>query len=223
MRRIILTASGGPFRGRNREDLKQVTPENALNHPTWSMGSKITIDSATLMNKGFELIEAHWLFDCPMDNLDIMVHPQSIVHSMVEFNDGSFIAQLGSHDMRLPIQYALTYPDRPEGPANRLGLADLARLEFEPPDLETFPLINLARESVARGTTYPTVLSAADTVAVQAFLNGQITFLDIAAVINATLDGHVPDNTNIDIESILAADRWATTFATSVVSDLAST
>lgn len=208
--RLILTASGGPFRGWTRDQLHAVTPDQALQHPTWDMGSKITIDSATLMNKGLELIEAHWLFDCPLDRIDVIVHPQSIVHSFVEYVDGSLLAQLGSHDMRLPIQYALTYPERLAGPQQALSIQQLAQLVFEPPDVTAFPLLVIAREAAQLGSTYPTVLSAADTVAVEAFLSGRISFTGIDTLISAVLDAHVPPEGDLSLEAIAEADGWAT-------------
>jgi 1-deoxy-D-xylulose-5-phosphate reductoisomerase len=213
VRRLVLTASGGPFRGWNRDQLSTVTPADALRHPTWDMGAKITIDSATLMNKGLEVIEAHWLFDCPLDQIDVVVHPQSLVHSCVEFVDGSLLAQIASHDMRVPIQYALTFPERVSGPGSRLNILELGRLDFERPDHATFPLLNLAREAARRGSTYPTVLSATDAVAVHAFLQGRIAFTAISDVIRDVLDSHVPQGGTLDVESILAADRWAASTA----------
>jgi 1-deoxy-D-xylulose-5-phosphate reductoisomerase len=213
VQRLVLTASGGPFRGWTRDQMRAVRPEDALRHPTWHMGTKVTIDSATMMNKGLELIEAHWLFDCPFDMIDIVVHPQSIVHSLVEFHDGALIAQLGSHDMRLPIQYALTYPERPPGNALRLDLLVLGRLDFEAPDLTNFPLVGLARDAGVRGQTYPTVLSTADEVAVQAFAEGHIPFLGIADVVEAALAHHSPTSGVLTLEAINEADTWARRFA----------
>jgi 1-deoxy-D-xylulose-5-phosphate reductoisomerase len=215
--RLVLTASGGPFRGWSIEQLSTVTPESALKHPTWNMGAKITIDSATLMNKGLEMIEARWLFDCPLDRIEVVVHPQSLVHSLVEFVDGSTLAQLASHDMRLPIQYALTYPERIPGPSNRLRATNLIRLDFEEPDLEAFPLLSIARQAGMSGTTYPTVLSAADTVAVEAFLAGKITFVDIANVVRVVLDAHQPASVPLTLDAIADADRWAEHAATTEI------
>jgi 1-deoxy-D-xylulose-5-phosphate reductoisomerase len=203
--RLVLTASGGPFRGWSAERLRAVRPADALRHPNWEMGSKITIDSATLMNKGLELLEAAWLFDCPLAAVDVVVHPQSIVHSLVEFRDGSLLAQLGSHDMRLPIQLALTYPERLPGPARRLSLLDVARLDFEAPDPDAFPLLRIARQAGELGGLYPTVLSAADEVAVDAFLSGAVAFTDIAAVVHDALDCHVPDGQQVTLETIHGA------------------
>ena len=207
--RLILTASGGPFRGWSQDELSTVTPETALKHPTWSMGAKITIDSATLMNKGLEMIEARWLFDCPLERIDVVVHPQSLVHSLVEYVDGSTLAQLASHDMRLPIQYALTYPERLSGPAQQLRATDLVRLDFEPPDLDAFPLLRLSRQAGLSGMTYPTVLSTADTVAVGAFLSGRLSFPDIAEVVGRVLDAHQPSTEPLTLDAIANADQWA--------------
>ena len=206
--RLILTASGGPFRHLSQEALSQVTPKQALDHPTWRMGPKVTIDSATMMNKGFEVIEAHWLFDVPFDDIEIVIHPQSIVHSMVEFVDGSIKAQLSPPDMRLPIQYALFYPERPPSKLPRLDFSSLGALAFETPDLERFPCLKLALEAGRKGGTYPAVLSAADEVAVELFLEKRIGFLDIAKLVEEALEEHrsIP---NPSLEDILAADAWA--------------
>ena len=208
VRRLLLTASGGPFRGWSAEQLRTAQPADALKHPNWDMGSKVTIDSATLMNKGLELLEAAWLFDCPLDAVDVVVHPQSIVHSLVEFRDGALLAQLGSHDMRLPIQLALTYPERPSGPAKRLSLLDVARLDFEAPDPGAFPLLRLARQAGESGGTFPTVLSTADELAVDAYLNGAIAFTDIAALVHDALDAHQPTSAPLTLDAIAAADGW---------------
>jgi len=185
--RLVLTASGGPFRGRGREELEAVTREEALAHPTWDMGGKITIDSATLMNKGLELIEAHHLFGVPYDRIDVVVHPQSIVHSLVHLNDGASLAHLGYPDMRVPISYALHHPERADVPLRSLDLAELGSLTFEAPDEDTFACLRLAREAAATGGTAPCVLNAANEVAVHAFLSAEIGFLDIASVIERTL------------------------------------
>ena len=182
VRRLILTASGGPFRCASRDDMAAVRPAEALRHPNWDMGAKITIDSATMMNKGLELIEAHHLFDMPADGIDILVHPQSIVHSMVEYADGSVLAQLGTPDMRTPIAVALAWPERLSVAGARLDLAVVARLDFEPPDPERFPALALARTALERGGTEPAVLSAANEVAVAAFLSERIGFLQIADI-----------------------------------------
>ena len=184
--RLILTASGGPFRG--RADLTGITPDEALAHPTWEMGGRITIDSATLMNKGLEVIEAHHLFGLPYDRIDVVVHPQSTVHSLIELNDGAQLAHLGVPDMRVPISYALHHPERADVAVPRLDLAAVGRLDFEPPDLETFPCLRLAREAAAAGGTAPCVLNAADEVAVAAFLEGRLGFAAIPAVIANALD-----------------------------------
>jgi 1-deoxy-D-xylulose-5-phosphate reductoisomerase len=186
--RLVLTASGGPFRGRARHELASVTPEEALAHPTWDMGGKITIDSATLMNKGLELIEAHHLFGVSYDRIDVVVHPQSIVHALVHLNDGAALAHLGHPDMRVPISYALHYPDRADVPVETLDLAAVGRLSFEEPDAETFACLRLAREAAAAGGTAPCVLNAANEVAVHAFLAGRLRFTAIAEVIERALE-----------------------------------
>ncbi len=206
--RIVLTASGGPFHTTPTEQLRAMTAADALKHPTWNMGSKITIDSATLMNKGLETIEAHWLFDTPYEQIDVVVNPQSIVHSYIEYADGSLIAQLGPADMRLPIQYALSYPERWPNPFRRADLPAIAHLDFATPDLTRFPSLRIAREAGIAGNTYPTVLSAADEVAVERFLRGEIGFLDIPTLAQRALDAHTPDGP-LTLESIQAADRWA--------------
>lgn len=220
VRRLILTGSGGPFRGWSRSDLAKVTPGDALKHPNWAMGSKITIDSATLMNKGLEIIEARWLFDCEFDAIDVVIHPEQIVHSLVEFHDRALVAQLGSLDMRLPIQYALTYPDRVEGPAEPIDLVSLGKFTFQEPDTEAFPLLSLARQAGKHASTYPTVLSAADSVAVQAFLDNRIGFLDIASVVEAVMNLHLPATGELTLETIHEADRWATRAAATAVARL---
>jgi 1-deoxy-D-xylulose-5-phosphate reductoisomerase len=208
LKRLILTASGGPFRNASREEIEQATPAQALNHPTWRMGAKITIDSATLMNKGLEVIEAHWLFDCSADEIDIVVHPQSVVHSMVELVDGSIIAQLGVTDMRHAIQYALTYPDRRTSQLPPLDLASLSKLEFFQPDLEKFPCLNLAYRALRTGGTLPAVLNAANEVAVAAFLEEKIRFGDISRLIESACDAHEVGAAS-NLETVLSADRWA--------------
>ena len=207
--RLFITASGGPFRKRPLEELAHVTPAEALRHPTWDMGNKITIDSSTLMNKGFEVIEAHWLFRVPWEQLEVVVHPQSIIHSMVEFNDGSVKAQLGWPDMRVPIQYAMFYPRRPNNP--RVEAFDPVRsgpLTFEPLDEARYPCFTLALEAGRKGGTYPAVLSAADEVAVQRFLGGEIRFSSIHGVVAAVLDRHEA-SANPTTEELLVADAWA--------------
>ncbi len=209
IRRILLTASGGAFRDFDRDQLAAVTPEQALNHPTWNMGAKITVDSASLMNKGMETIEAMWLFDVPMEKVEVVLHRESIVHSLVEFSDGSVKAQLGLPDMRLPIQCALAYPERmPVPPAPPLDLAAIGTLHFGAPDLSRFPCLSLAMEAGRRGGTYPAVMAAADEVAVTRFLAREAGFLDIPMIIEETLEKHegTPDP---DIETVIAADAWA--------------
>jgi 1-deoxy-D-xylulose-5-phosphate reductoisomerase len=185
--RIILTASGGPFRTASAETINAATPAQAIAHPNWSMGEKISVDSATLMNKGLELIEAHYLFGLPSERIEIVIHPQSVIHSMVEFVDGSVLAQLGSPDMRIPIAYALAWPERLETPAQRLDLAAVGRLDFEEPDLERFPALRLAREALERSGAAPIVLNAANEVAVASFLEGAIRFADIARIVEEAL------------------------------------
>ena len=203
--RIVLTASGGPFRGRTAEELASVTVDEALAHPTWSMGPKITVDSSTLMNKGLEVIEAHELFDVPYDDIEVVVHPQSIVHSMAEFTDGATIAQLSMPDMRLPIAYALAYPDRATVPFGRVDWTATTRLDFEPPDRSTFACLDLAYEAGRSGGTAPAWLSAANEVAVDAFLGGRIGWIAISQVLSASLerwDGEPADS----LEAVLDAD-----------------
>lgn len=208
LKRLILTASGGPFRNASKQEIEQATPAQALNHPTWRMGAKITIDSATLMNKGLEVIEAHWLFQCSADEIDIIVHPQSVVHSMIELIDGSIIAQLGVTDMRHAIQYALTYPERRNSLLPQLDLASLSKLEFFPPDPEKFPCLKLAYRALRAGGTMPAVLNAANEVAVAAFLNEKIKFGDIPRLIQSACDAH-DLNPAADLETVLNADKWA--------------
>jgi 1-deoxy-D-xylulose-5-phosphate reductoisomerase len=214
--RLIITASGGPFRTMSRDDLAAVTATDALAHPTWAMGAKITIDSATLMNKGLEVIEAHWLFDIPYEQIDVVVHPESIIHSIVEFVDGSQLAQLGLPDMRTPIQYALSYPDRLPRKGDRLNLEQVGALHFMLPDVKRFPCLQLARQAGIAGLTYPTVLSAADDVVVAAFLEGRITFPDIPTIIGKVVETHNPER-RVTVEAILAADRWAREEAATLV------
>jgi 1-deoxy-D-xylulose-5-phosphate reductoisomerase len=208
VKRIVLTGSGGPFRGRTTIELEHATIEDALKHPTWKMGRKITIDSATLMNKALEVIEARWLFGLSPEQIDVIIHPESIVHSFVEFVDGSVMAQLSPPDMRLPIQYALTYPNRWAGPAKRLDWAALRSLCFEKPDTTTFAALNLGFEVARRGGTSGAVLNAANETAVARFLEGSLRFLDIARACEAVLAGHhfIAQPT---LDELLAADRWA--------------
>jgi 1-deoxy-D-xylulose-5-phosphate reductoisomerase len=204
---IVVTASGGPFRGRTRDELTDVTADEALAHPTWSMGAKITIDSATLANKGLEVIEAHFLFGLPYEQIEVVVHPTSIVHGVVRFRDGAAIAHLGHPDMRVPISHALTYPDRAATPVPALDLT-AGPLEFFPPDIETFRLLALAREAGERGGTYPCAFNAANEVAVAAFLEGRIGFLDIAALVEEVL-GRVDGAPAADLDELREADRRA--------------
>jgi 1-deoxy-D-xylulose-5-phosphate reductoisomerase len=206
--RIVLTASGGPFRTFTASALGAVTVEDALRHPTWRMGEKITVDSATLFNKGIEVIEARWLFDLPATSIDVLVHPESIVHSLVEFVDGSVLAQLGAPDMRVPIQYALTYPERLPAPWPRLDLAKAGALHFEPPDPTRFPCLRMAYEALADGGTMPAVLNAANEVAVNAFLGEAIPFGRIPEIIESVMSRHELVAAPA-LDEILAADRWA--------------
>ncbi len=214
--RLVLTASGGPFRGRGADDLRAVTPQDALAHPTWDMGGKITIDSATLMNKGLELIEAHHLFGVPYDRIDVVVHPQSIIHAIVHLNDGASLAHLGYPDMRVPISYALHHPERVDVPVSQLDLVELGQLTFEAPDVEAFPCLRLAREAAEVGGTAPCVLNAANEIAVHAFLSGELPFSGIPDVIDRTLEAvpassvrHFSDLYKADTEAREAARRVA--------------
>ena len=216
VRRLILTASGGPFRGRTRASLAAVTPAEALKHPTWQMGPKITIDSATLMNKGLEVIEAHLLFGVQAGQIDVVVHPQSIVHSLVEFTDGSMLAQLGTTDMRLPIQYAFSYPERWSAPVPHLDLARAGTLEFHPPAWDQFPCLGLAFRALEADRSLPIVLNAANEVAVASFLSGQLGFTAIPEVIAATMDAHRA--TAVDtLLAVRAVDAWAKAHARELV------
>jgi 1-deoxy-D-xylulose-5-phosphate reductoisomerase len=205
---LVLTASGGPFRGRTRDELSEVTPEDALAHPTWNMGPKITIDSATLANKGLELIEAHFLFGLPYEQIEVVVHPSSIVHAVVRFRDGAALAHLGYPDMRTPISFALTYPERSETPIPALDLASGVTLEFHAPDLETFPLLALARDAGERGGTAPCVFNAANEVAVAAFLDRKLPFLGIAEVVEETL-ARADTSAARDLDDLVTADADA--------------
>jgi 1-deoxy-D-xylulose-5-phosphate reductoisomerase len=213
VKRLLLTASGGPFLGRSALDLANVTAADALKHPTWRMGPKITIDSATLMNKGLEVIEAHWLFDMPASRIAVVVHPQSVVHSMVELVDGSLIAQLGVTDMRLPIQYAFSYPDRWPAPLPPLDLARAGRLEFSEPDLEAFPCLALAYRALAAERSLPAVLNAANEVAVAGFLDGRVGFRSIPEIIERTMNAHTP-SAGSTLAELRSVDRWAREYAT---------
>ncbi|MCP4614617.1 MAG: 1-deoxy-D-xylulose-5-phosphate reductoisomerase [Planctomycetes bacterium] len=206
--KIILTASGGPFRGATAEDIQKVTLEQALAHPVWNMGPKITVDSATMMNKAFEIIEARWLFDMPVENIEVLIHPESIIHSLVEFVDGSVVAQLGEPDMCIPIQYALTYPERVAGIAKRLSLENISKLTFEKPDLETFRALRLAYEVARSGGTAAAVFNAANEAAVEEFLAGGIEFVRIVELIEHCLNKH-DVKTSASVEELLDADAWA--------------
>jgi 1-deoxy-D-xylulose-5-phosphate reductoisomerase len=208
IRRLILTASGGPFKSYEEKDLARVTPAQALKHPNWSMGRKITIDSATLMNKGLEVIEARWLFDMTPGMIKVLVHPQSIIHSMVEYQDGAIIAQLGMPDMKGPIAYALSYPERLEGVSPALDLASVGTLTFEEPDTDRFPCLAYAYMSLEAGGSMPAVLSAANEVAVKYFLDEKIGYADIARTIKTTMDAHTPSPIRT-VEDALKADLWA--------------
>ena len=214
--RLLLTASGGPFRKTPKAEMANVTPAQALNHPTWRMGQRITIDSATLMNKGFEVIEACWLFDLPVQQVDVVVHPQSTVHAMVEYNDGSVVAQISATDMRMPIQYALTYPDRGDAPVPRLDWTEARTWEFHAPDLDRFPLLRLAYQAQEAGGSATCTLNAADEVAVEAFLNEQISFPAIAAVVEETL-AQVPSRNADSIGELLDIDRQSRLHARQLV------
>jgi 1-deoxy-D-xylulose-5-phosphate reductoisomerase len=216
VRRIILTASGGPFRETSREKLEYVTVEEALKHPTWNMGPKITIDSATLFNKGLEMIEAHWLFGVGMDRVEVVIHPQSVVHSMVEFADGSTLAQMSYSNMCFPIQYAVTWPDRVANTLPPLDFSTLSKLEFEIPRYEDFPALSLARYAGETGGTLPAVMNAANEVAVAAFLNRQLRFPQIWGTVGQVMDRH-RTVAHPDLDAILAADQWARAEATAAI------
>jgi 1-deoxy-D-xylulose-5-phosphate reductoisomerase len=219
--RLVLTASGGPFLHKNKQQLEQVTVEEALNHPTWSMGPKITVDSATLMNKGLEVIEAHHLFDVEPDRISIVIHPQSIIHSMVEFIDGTVLAQMSITDMRAAILYALAYPDRWNSNLPRLDLLSLAALEFHAPDTDKFPCIRLAYQALNDGQTYPTALNASNEVAVRCFLDQSLPFSSIPEVIDEVLNRHVPRAVK-DLETVLEADREARRMAQETIDSVYS-
>jgi len=214
--RLVLTASGGPFLRTSKADLDHVTVENALTHPNWSMGSKITIDSATMMNKGLEVIEAHHLFDVPYEQIEVVIHREQIIHSMVEWADRSTIAQLSFPDMKLPIQYALTYPDRVPGPSAPIDFRKTPTMSFEELDSARFPALGLARQAGVDGKTFPTVLSAADEVAVEAFLRGQIRFVDIPALVESVLAAHQPVEVT-DLDVIAEVDAWARAFTRTLI------
>ena len=216
--RLILTASGGPFRDTPKDELYTVTPQQALRHPNWDMGAKITIDSATMMNKGLEVIEAKWLFNIELEKIDIVIHRESIIHSMVEWTDGSTLAQLGPTDMRIMIQYALTYPNRLSTPVPRLDLCESRTLHFEPVDKEKFPCISLAYTAAEVGGTLPVVLSSADEVVVDAFLEKRIGFMDIPAILECVMDKHVVI-ADPSLEDVLEVDQWAKSVTRSIIKD----
>jgi 1-deoxy-D-xylulose-5-phosphate reductoisomerase len=220
VRKLWLTASGGPFRTTPKEEFPRITVERALQHPSWVMGRKITIDSATLFNKGLEMIEARWLFDIEIGRVDVLIHPQSVIHSMVEFVDGSWLAQLSTPDMCLPIQYALTYPERAPSQRVQTDFARIASLTFELPDLERFPALELARRAGEVGGTMPAVLNAANEVAVEAFLAGRINFPQITETVRRTMAAHTPAP-HPTLETILEADAWARATARRVIEEFA--
>jgi 1-deoxy-D-xylulose-5-phosphate reductoisomerase len=214
--KLYLTASGGPFRGKTAEELETVTPKQALKHPNWSMGAKITIDSATMMNKGFEVIEAHWLFGVPVERIQVLVHPQSVIHSMVGFADGAVMAQLGAPDMRVPIQYALTHPKRLENHFPRINFLENSNLTFEAPNLALFPCLGMAFDAIKAGGALPAVMNAANEIAVARFLCGEIRFLEIACIIEKTMRAYTVKSENT-LEEIFAADTWARSFAAALL------
>jgi 1-deoxy-D-xylulose-5-phosphate reductoisomerase len=217
--RLILTASGGPFRTASAEEMSVATPAQAVAHPNWTMGAKISVDSATLMNKGLELIEAHYLFGLPSERIDILVHPQSVIHSLVEYVDGSVLAQLGSPDMRIPIAYALAWPDRMATPAQRLNLVDIARLDFGEPDLKRFPALRLAREALEAGGSAPAVLNGANEVAVATFLDGRIQFPDISRLVESALEQNERPGPQ-SIEDVFEIDREVRRDVTMLIEEL---
>lgn len=216
VRKVILTASGGPFFGKGRDVLAGATPEMALNHPRWKMGPKVTVDSATMMNKGLEIIEARWIFDVPADGIEVLIHPQSIVHSMVEYLDGSVLAQMGVTDMRIPIAFALSYPDRMDLALDPLDLAAVGRLDFHKPDLEMFPCLALAYEALERGDGIPAVMNAANEIAVESFLSGDLPFNGIADVVR-TVMVEPPDFDHQTLAGILRGDQLARTAARKII------
>lgn len=218
VKRLILTASGGPFRTKSKSEIESATCEEALNHPTWDMGDKISIDSATLMNKGLEVIEAHWFFGVEADQIEVVVHPQSVVHSMVELIDGSIIAQLGATDMKHAIQYALTYPQRKENCLPSINFAEISKLTFESPDFEKFPNLAVAYKTLKKGGTAPAVLSAANEIAVKAFLDGKVRLSEIAQINEKIVGDHQILRVD-NLKSVLSADRWARTQAEAFVSE----
>ncbi len=214
--KIIITASGGSFRDKTREELKDVTIEEALAHPNWTMGNKITIDSATMMNKGLEVIEAHWLFDLPYEKIEVIIHPESIIHSMVEYNDKAIIAQLGTPDMKVPIQYALSYPNRLELKINSLNLSAIGSLNFKKPDLIRYPSLKIAYQCGKQGGTMTTVLNAANEISVNAFLSKKISFIEIEEIIERVLEKHKTIS-KPTIEEIIASDKWARVTANNII------
>jgi 1-deoxy-D-xylulose-5-phosphate reductoisomerase len=217
IKKLIVTGSGGPFRERSYSEIKNATVKETLSHPKWSMGDKITVDSATLMNKGLEVIEAHWLFGVDYKNIEVIIHPQSIIHSAVEFKDGSVLAQLGVPSMHIPIQYAMTYPDRYEGlETGSLSLIETARLDFEKPDLEKFPCLKLAYEAGIKGETYPAVLNALNEEAVYAFLKGKIRLTEISGIVEKGLAAHTSVK-NPDLSDIIQSDKWAREFSRKIL------
>lgn len=218
IRRILLTASGGPFRGKTRDELINVKAENALKHPNWNMGRKVTIDSSTLMNKGLEVIEAKWLFSVDVDDIEVLVHPQSIVHSAVEYEDGAVIAQMGEPDMRVPIQYALTYPKRLKNSFPKIDFSIRNSLTFEKPDTDTFRCLYLAYKAVKCGGTMPTVMNGANEIAVQAFLDGKTSFLSIADIIEKTMASYTVKY-NYSVEDLVEADKWARDFSERLITN----
>ena len=216
VRKVILTASGGPFFGKGKEALSRVTPEMALDHPRWKMGPKVTVDSATMMNKGLEVIEARWIFDIPAERIEVLIHPQSIVHSMVEYLDGSVLAQMGVTDMRIPIAFALSYPDRLDLDLDSLDLAAVGRLDFHKPDLEMFPCLALAYKALEKGNGIPTVMNAANEIAVESFLSGDLPFTGIADVIRAVMDDP-PDFDDQTLSGILRGDQLTRAAAREII------
>ncbi len=216
IRRILLTASGGPFRGRTRDELVNVRAEDALKHPNWNMGKKVTIDSASLMNKGLEVIEAKWLFGVGVDDIEVLIHPQSIVHSAVEYEDGAIIAQMGEPDMKVPIQYALTYPKRVKNSFPKIDFAKRNSLTFEKPDMDTFKCLSLAYRAIKTGGTLPTVMNGANEIAVSAFLENKIGFLDIADIIEKTMDSYTVKY-DYTVEDLVDADKWARKFSDNLI------
>lgn len=216
LKKLILTASGGPFFGRTRDELREVTVSDALKHPNWSMGAKITVDSASMMNKGLEIIEARWLFDMPAEDIDVVVHRQSIIHSLIEFSDNSVLAQLSLPDMRIPIQYALTYPDRYESPVHELDLAEIATMSFERPDCETFDCLAACKTAISKGGTSPAIANGANEVANKLFRDGKISFLKIGELVSGAVEDISSHNIS-SLDDVLSADRTAREYVLSKV------